>query len=89
MIQEKNYDFLKRMRQIFKPDRRDPKVAAGKNEIELDSSWKTGNLSVAVLVMRPYNDLTGTKAKKSYPDYYIVNSVIVPLGTTKVMEYAN
>ena len=55
---------------------------------ELDSSWKTGNLSVAVLVMRPYNDLTGAKSKKSYPDYYIVNSVIAPLGTTKVMEYA-
>ena len=33
MMQEKNYDFLKRMRQIFKPDRRDPKAAAGKNEI--------------------------------------------------------
>ena len=40
MIQEKNYDFLKRMRQIFKPDRRDPNAAAGKGEIELDSKWK-------------------------------------------------
>ena len=40
MIQEKNYDFLKRMREIFKPDRRDPEAVPDKNEIELDSSWK-------------------------------------------------
>lgn len=36
---EKNYDFLKRFRQIHKPDRRTVFRAAGADEIMLDESW--------------------------------------------------
>lgn len=55
----------------------------------VNSSWVVNNLSVAVMVMRPfgnYKDLWDKKNK--YPDNYIVNSVIVPVGTTKEMENA-
>ena len=40
MQQEKNYDFLKRMREVFKPDRRDPGAVLNSNETEVDNSWK-------------------------------------------------
>ena len=64
MIQEKNYDFLKRMRQIFKPDRRDPNAAAGKGEIELDSKWKIViPEGAAPLVYRAAEDLQEYQTK--------------------------
>lgn len=55
---------------------------------DLNSSWVASNLSVAVVVMRPYNDFTGAKGTRSYPSYYIANSVIVPAGGSKEMQYA-
>ena len=46
MIQEKNYDFLKRMREVYKPDRRDASAVPAENEIELDKYWKyTGQIT--------------------------------------------
>ena len=55
---------------------------------DVSSSWVASNLSVAVVVMRPYNDFTGAKGTRSYPGYYIANSVIVPAGGSKEMQYA-
>ena len=55
---------------------------------DLNTSWAASKLSVAVVVMRPYNEYSGAKANRSYPGYYIVNSVIVPAGGSKEMEYA-
>ena len=40
MIKENNYDFLKRMRVIHKPDRRDASIQASDNELVLDNSWQ-------------------------------------------------
>ena len=40
MMQEKNFDFLKRMREVFKPDRRDPSAIPEPNETQIDNSWK-------------------------------------------------
>ena len=40
MQPEKNFDFLKRMRQIHQPDRRDPEAVPNKNETAIDNSWK-------------------------------------------------
>ena len=37
---EKNYDFLKRMCVIHKPNRKDPSAVKAANEIEIDASWK-------------------------------------------------
>ena len=54
----------------------------------LDASWVKENLSVAVLVMRPYNEFTGKKAKSSYPNYYIANAVIAPVGSSQNTDYA-
>ena len=38
MLKEKNYDFLKRMRQIHIPDRRDHSVTGSENDIVIDDS---------------------------------------------------
>ena len=46
----------------------------------LDSDWDTNNLSVYVGVFRSYNDLSGAKASKNYPDSYIENSRLSPVG---------
>jgi|GEM_PF-1750592 len=54
----------------------------------LDGSWAKSNLSVAVLVLRAYSESTGSRAKLSYPNYYVANSVIVAAGSSKEMEYA-
>ena len=40
MLQEKNYDFLKRMQQIHIPGRRDHSVKGTENEVLIDESWK-------------------------------------------------
>ena len=40
MMTENNYDFLKRMRVIHKPDRRDFSLVQNSNEIVIDNSWK-------------------------------------------------
>ena len=40
MQPEKNYDFLKRMRVVHKPDRRDGAAVLDPNEIAVDNSWK-------------------------------------------------
>ena len=55
---------------------------------EISSDWVPANLSVAVVLMRPYGDLADKKDKKTYPNNYVVNSVIVPAGSSKDMEYA-
>ena len=55
---------------------------------EISSAWVPENLSVAVVLMRPYGDLADKKDKKAYPKNYVVNSVIVPAGSSKEMEYA-
>ena len=39
MIRENNYDFLKRMREVHHPDRRDRNAVISPNEIEFDNSW--------------------------------------------------
>jgi len=54
----------------------------------LNSAWSKTNLSIAVLVLKPYGTLSGNKTNTAYPDNYVVNAVIVPAGTTKEIEYA-
>lgn len=55
---------------------------------QLDASWKAENLSVAVLVFRPYDD-TSLKDKKKYPDNYVVNAAVAAAGKTFEMKYAD
>ena len=45
----------------------------------LASAWNMDNLSVYVGVFRAYEDYTGPKDKKKYPDSYIDNCRIVPV----------
>ena len=52
----------------------------------LDGSWAKSNLFVAVLVLRSYSESTGSKAKLSYPNYYVANSVIAAVGSSKEMQ---
>ena len=52
----------------------------------LDGSWSKSNLFVAVLVLRSYSESTGSKAKLSYPNYYVANSVIAAVGSSKEMQ---
>ena len=39
-MKEKNYDFLRRMREIHRPDRRNPELSKAAGELELDATWK-------------------------------------------------
>ncbi len=50
-----------------------------------DKSWKEKNLSVAVLVHRAYGDVK--KNNKKYPDYYVVNAALAPVGKSVEMKY--
>ena len=56
-------------------------------EKALDSSWSQDNLSVAVLVLRPYGAYASYKAKTKYPDTYVVNSRIAAAGSHISIEY--
>ena len=49
-------------------------------ETDLDASWNPDNLSVLVWVCADYGDLASLKAKKAYPDYYIMNAEVVPVN---------
>ena len=53
----------------------------------LDKSWKEKNLSVVVLVHRPYA-ADVKKPSKKYPDNYIVNAAFAPAGGSFEMKYA-
>ena len=50
-----------------------------------DKSWKEKNLSVAVLVHRAYGDVK--KNNKKYPDYYVANAALAPVGKSVEMKY--
>lgn len=52
----------------------------------ISSNCNINNLSVAVLVLRAY-DSASQKAVSDYPDYYVVNSAIAPIGVSKKIEY--
>ena len=54
----------------------------------LDASWKAENLSVAVLVLAPY-EKSSQKTNKKYPDNYVVNAAVAAAGKTFDMKYAN
>lgn len=49
-------------------------------ETSLDSSWNKDNLSVLVWLYKDYGDLASEKAKKNYPDNYIVNACCVKIS---------
>ena len=53
---------------------------------DLDKSWKEKNLSVAVLVHRPYGSVK--KSNQNYPDFYVVNAAVAPAGKSVTMKYA-
>lgn len=56
---------------------------------DLDPTWVPENLSVAIVVLRDYgNAYAADKGKRTYPNNYVVNSVTVPAGSSKEMEYA-
>lgn len=66
-------------------------AVAGKQEtfswsLPIDASWNAKNLSVVVLVHRPYADLK--KENKKYPDFYVVNAAVAPAGGSFEMKYA-
>ena len=48
----------------------------------IDSAWNAENLSVFVGVIRNYSELSGDKAQKNYPDNYIENCRLAPVGQT-------
>ncbi len=50
-----------------------------------DKSWNAKNLSVAVLVHRAYGDVK--KNNKKYPDYYVANAALAPVGKSVEMKY--
>ena len=50
--------------------------------VALDNNWNADNLSVYVGVFRPYADFSGAKAQKSFPDTYIDNCRVAPVGET-------
>jgi len=54
---------------------------------KLSNAWTPANLSVAVIVTRPYGAYEAKKAVSNYPDNYVVNAVIVTAGTSKEIEY--
>ena len=55
----------------------------------IDASWNVENLSVAVLVFRPYGDLANKKGSKNYPDNYVVNAAVAAAGKSFEMKYAD
>ena len=55
--------------------------------VDLSSEWVKENLSVAVLVMRPYGSYAEFKSANNYPDNYVVNAVVAPAGSSKEMQY--
>ena len=72
MLQEKNYDFLKRMRVVHKPDRRDMTVKPKTGEIVLDNSWKIVIPAGAGQLVR--------RAASDFQDYLFVSmKVSVPV----------
>lgn len=69
---EKNYDFLKRMRVIHKPNRKDPSAVKTAQEIVIDSSWK-------IAVAAGSSDLVQTAAD-DFQDYLLKSmGVSVPV----------
>lgn len=50
-----------------------------------DKSWKEKNLSVAVLLHRAYGDVK--KENRKYPDFYVVNAAVAPVGKSVEMKY--
>ena len=54
--------------------------------VSLDKTWKKDQLSVAVLVHRPYTNVK--KPNKKYPDYYVVNANVAPAGKSVAYKYA-
>jgi len=54
----------------------------------VDESWNKKNLSVAVLVFRPYGAHADDKAVKKYPDYYLDNAAVVAVGDALETTYA-
>ena len=55
--------------------------------VALSADWVPENLSVAIMVNRAYGSRQDKKTKKSYPDNYVVNSVVVPVGESVEMQY--
>lgn len=57
--------------------------------IALAEEWNPDNLNVTVYVYRPYGDTySDYKAKRSYPNYWIVNARTVKAGENLEVEYA-
>ncbi len=65
MKKEQNYDFLKRMQVIHKPDRRDASVQADAGELVLDNGWEIRISPKASCVVR--------RAAKDMQDYLLTS----------------
>ena len=78
---EKNYDFLKRMRVIHKPNRRDAAATPSAQEIEITNSWQIAvkqNCAEQVL-----------QAAEDFQDYLLRSmNVSVPVVRFEKMEKA-
>ena len=77
MREEKNYDFLKRMREVHKPDRRDPSLKPADGEFEIHSSWRIVIGSGASKLVR--------RAADDFQDY-LLKSMNVSLRIETVKE---
>lgn len=76
MIAEENYDFLKRMRVIHKPNRRDISLTRASDEVEIDNSWK-------IVIDFNAPDLV-RHAASDFQDYLLVSmNVSVPVCPQK------
>lgn len=71
---------------VFHADNRNPSTFSW--FVNLDKAWNPDKLSVAVLVLRDYGRQADKKNVKNYPDNYVVNSTIAPVGTTVELKYA-
>lgn len=50
-------------------------------QADLDASWNPENLSIAVWILQDYGEeLASLKAKKAFPDNFIMNARVTPVG---------
>ncbi|MBR2910782.1 MAG: hypothetical protein IKC05_04180, partial [Lentisphaeria bacterium] len=94
MITEKNFDFLKRIQVVHKPDRRDENRKVLANELEIDNSWKIAmTRSAGKLIRRAasdFQDYLFVSMGVSVPVVYAEKTVKSPhvIMLTTVTEYA-
>ena len=94
MVTEKNFDFLKRIQVVHKPDRRDENRKVLAKELEIDNSWKIAMTRNAGKLIRraasDFQDYLFVSMGVSVPVVYAEKAVKSPhvIMLTTVTEYA-